>query len=148
MPSKFLLKVCWKLPICAWVCSNEDVTDCDIHNIITVHSYLSNILIFPDCETKHHWNNCFRFCLYCFILRPISIAHISGRGKMQYHTLIGDIEFKKELFPPDIHWHCIWSGMAWHYFYPESASAVNCKDGVMPPACCVLLSLALSICYL
>jgi len=51
----FLLKVVWKLPLCARVCNNEDVTDCDdIHKIITEHSHLSRILIFPDCRTKKH----------------------------------------------------------------------------------------------
>lgn len=34
LPSKFLLKVVQKLPLHARVCSNEDVTDYDIHKIM------------------------------------------------------------------------------------------------------------------
>lgn len=34
LPSKFLLKVVQKLPLHARVCSNENVTDYDIHKIM------------------------------------------------------------------------------------------------------------------
>lgn len=34
LPSKFLLKAVQKLPLLACVCSNEDVTDYDIHKIV------------------------------------------------------------------------------------------------------------------